>query len=85
MNNLKFVNSAGHVIVITATPYGDPTGRFVISFTEGNTKREQLHFNPRFKGKVVVRNNMNENGSYVIRRKKQAQFIIQIRKSFTGL
>uniref|UniRef100_A0A1B0CFH5 Galectin n=1 Tax=Lutzomyia longipalpis TaxID=7200 RepID=A0A1B0CFH5_LUTLO len=56
--------SAGHVIVITGIPYGNPKGLFIIRFTEGETKKQGLHFNPRFEARVVVRNSLNDNLTY---------------------
>lgn len=53
--------SPGHVLVITAIPFGNANGSFIIRFTQGDTKRESLHFNPRFDQKVVVRNSHNES------------------------
>lgn len=52
----------GHVIIITGIPSGNSKGRFAIVFTEGETKREALHFNVRFHPEYqIIRNSMNEN------------------------
>lgn len=51
----------GHVIIITAIPFGNPRGRFIIRFMENGTKRQALHFNPRFDPQYqVVRNSHTE-------------------------
>lgn len=50
------------MIVITAIPYGNPKGWFIISFTEAASKRQALHISVRFAPDfVVVRNTKNEN------------------------
>ncbi|XP_058128053.1 galectin-4-like [Anopheles ziemanni] len=47
----------GHVIIITAIPFGNPRGGFIIKFQENGSKKQLLHFNPRFDPYyVVVRN-----------------------------
>lgn len=51
----------GNVVVITAIPFGNTHGSFILRFTQGDTARESLHFNPRFDGKVVVRNSHNDS------------------------
>lgn len=51
----------GHVIVITAIPYGNPKGMFTIRFTERETKKQALHFNVRFEHSIIVKNSMNDN------------------------
>lgn len=56
---------AGHVIVLTGIPSGNPKGWFDISFTEGASKKQALHFNPRFQPHyAVVRNAMNDDMRY---------------------
>lgn len=51
----------GHAIIITAIPFGNPKGRFTMSFYEKETKQQALHLNPRFEQRVVVRNSTNQN------------------------
>lgn len=61
IENLTLLLVLGHVIVITGIPYGNPKGWFLFRFTESATKKEGLHFNPRFEPYyVVVRNTMND-------------------------
>lgn len=64
---LEFSNDAprrftpGHVLVVTAIPYGNARGMFVVHCTEGATRKQALHFNARFDPEyVVVRNAMND-------------------------
>lgn len=53
---------AGHIIVITAIPYGNASGWFLLRFTDSASKRQALHFSARFDPHfVVVRTNMSEN------------------------
>uniref|UniRef100_A0A1B0D548 Galectin n=2 Tax=Phlebotomus papatasi TaxID=29031 RepID=A0A1B0D548_PHLPP len=63
-NDVPKTFSPGHVLVITGIPYGNPRGLFILKFTEGETKKQALHFNPRFDPQFVVRNSMNENSSF---------------------
>uniref|UniRef100_A0A1L8DQD9 Galectin n=1 Tax=Nyssomyia neivai TaxID=330878 RepID=A0A1L8DQD9_9DIPT len=56
--------SAGHVVVVTGIPYGNPRGLFIMRFTEGESKKQGLHFNPRFDPQIVVRNSTNDNLSF---------------------
>lgn len=53
--------SPGHVVVITAIPYGNPNGTFIIKFTEGATYKQGFHLSARFQQKVVVVNSMKDN------------------------
>jgi Galactoside-binding lectin len=51
----------GQVLIITALPFGNPKGMFTLRFTEGDTKKQALHFNVRFHPhNMVVRNSMND-------------------------
>lgn len=54
----------GHVIIVTAIPYGNPKGRFVVSFFEMDTRRQAFHFNPRFEHGMVIRNSTKEDLSW---------------------
>lgn len=50
------------LLVITAIPFGNPSGEFTIHFNEGATKKQALQFNARFVPHiVVVRNAMNDD------------------------
>lgn len=51
---------AGHAIVIKGIPFGNPKGRFTITFFENETKKQAFHFNARFEQQIVVRNSTNE-------------------------
>lgn len=51
----------GHAIIITGIPYGNPKGRFVVSFFEKDTKKQALHFNPRFENNCVVRTSTRDD------------------------
>lgn len=56
----------GHVIVITAIPFGSPNGWFDIRLLDGASFRQAFHFNPRFGPKAcVVRNAQTEDGRYM--------------------
>ncbi|GAB0099225.1 Galectin [Sergentomyia squamirostris] len=73
--------SPGHIIVITAIPYGNPRGLFIIRFTEGETKKQALHFNPRFDPQVVVRNSMNDNLNF-LQEERDGEFPFVIDQQF---
>lgn len=51
----------GQIVVITGIPSGNPKGSFFIRFNEGTSKKQRLHFNPRFDEQQVVVNSMNDN------------------------
>lgn len=52
----------GHIVVITAIPFGSPSGWFDIRVLEGVAFRQAFHFNPRFGAKAfVVRNAQTED------------------------
>lgn len=56
--------TAGHVIIVTGIPYGNPKGMFLIRFTENeNLEKQVLHFNPRFEDSVIVRTHALGDGT----------------------
>lgn len=60
----------GHVIIITAIPYGKSEGTFVVRFTEGSSKKEALHFRAKFgPNNVVITNAMNNDLRYAYKKK----------------
>lgn len=53
--------SPGHVIIITAIPFGNPNGQFTLQFTEGATKKQAYHFQARFQPRIVAVNSMTDS------------------------
>ncbi|XP_063696480.1 uncharacterized protein LOC134827660 [Culicoides brevitarsis] len=51
---------AGHAMVVKAIPFGNPKGRFTVTFFENETKKQAFHFNARFDEMRVVRNSTND-------------------------
>lgn len=49
----------GHIVSITGTVNGNPSGEFVIMFNENDSCRQLIHFNPRFDQQNVVMNTMH--------------------------
>lgn len=73
----------GHVMVITAVPYGNPNGNFIIKFNDRHhVLKESLHFNPRFNIKVVVRNTRLMDGEYVPKEERKGDFPFVIDQQF---
>ncbi|XP_059612519.1 32 kDa beta-galactoside-binding lectin lec-3 [Phlebotomus argentipes] len=73
--------SPGHVIVITGIPYGNPRGLFIMKFTEGETKKQALHFNPRFEPRIIVRNSMNDSLTFFTE-ERDGEFPFAIEQQF---
>lgn len=64
-HDMPFAPYAGHVIVISAMPFGNPGGRFEMQFNQGsNTDKEALHLSARFGEGCIVRNNRDDNGDW---------------------
>lgn len=60
--DLPIIPGPGHVIILSAMPYGGP-GRFEFQLNQGcNTDKEALHLSVRFDEGVVVRNNRDDEG-----------------------
>lgn len=56
------IPAPGHVIIISAMPYGSP-GRFEFQLNQGcNTDKEALHISGRLDENVVVRNSRDDEG-----------------------
>lgn len=48
----------GQVVTISGVASGNPQGEFVVFFSENDTSRQLIHFNPRFDQREVVINTM---------------------------
>ncbi|XP_041764415.1 uncharacterized protein LOC121589509 [Anopheles merus] len=62
----------GHIIILTAIPYGNPRGGFILKFNENGSKRQALHFNPRFDPHYVVVRNSHASDALDFRQEERS-------------
>ncbi|XP_053678506.1 32 kDa beta-galactoside-binding lectin lec-3-like isoform X1 [Anopheles nili] len=70
----------GHAIIVTAIPFGNPRGGFIIKFLENGSKKQALHFNPRFDPYYVVVRNSHATDALDFRQEERSggfPFIIE--------
>lgn len=67
-NDIPVPFKAGHVVVMKATPMGNPSGKFTIRMYVTGSSKQALHFDARFAPEnVVVRNHsVNETMTLVV-------------------
>uniref|UniRef100_A0A182PG95 Galectin n=1 Tax=Anopheles epiroticus TaxID=199890 RepID=A0A182PG95_9DIPT len=62
----------GHIIIVTAIPFGNPRGGFILKFNENGSKRQALHFNPRFDPHYVVVRNSHASDALDFRQEERS-------------
>ncbi|XP_049287736.1 uncharacterized protein LOC125766115 isoform X1 [Anopheles funestus] len=62
----------GHIIILTAIPFGNPRGGFILKFNENGSKKQALHFNPRFDPHYVVVRNSHASDALDFRQEERS-------------
>uniref|UniRef100_A0A182Q817 Galectin n=1 Tax=Anopheles farauti TaxID=69004 RepID=A0A182Q817_9DIPT len=62
----------GHIIILTAIPFGNPRGSFILKFNENGSKKQALHFNPRFDPHYVVVRNSHASDALDFRQEERS-------------
>lgn len=86
-NDMPVGYMAGHIIVLTAMPYGHPNGWFEMRFMDASGRRQLFHFNVRFDdrgyGGTVVRNAQTEELRWLNDEERHGGFPFVLNEQFT--